>query len=169
MSDPGGYGPKVFEKILNIVDVGIHLIDKEGITVFYNDKMAEIDGFRREQVLGKSIFQLYPSLTHETSTLAKVLATGKEIPEKIQTYVNMTGKRITTINGTYPICDEGKLIGALKSPRILPASSSSTIRSSISGTKFTSPGTRTRSLQARRNIISVISSGRARRSWRRSR
>ncbi|KIL35519.1 sigma-54-dependent transcriptional regulator variant [Cohnella kolymensis] len=107
-------GAQFFEKILSIVDVGVHLVDQEGITVFYNDKMAEIDGLDRAQVLGKSILDLYPSLTHETSTLAKVVQTGKEWPEKIQTYVNLTGKRITTINRTYPLMDNGRIIGAVE-------------------------------------------------------
>lgn len=112
----GQHGPSApfFEKILSIVDVGVHLVNQEGITVFYNDKMAEIDGLNRAQVLGKSIFDLYPSLTYETSTLAKVLQTGKERPEKIQTYVNLTGKRITTINRTYPLMDNSRIIGAVE-------------------------------------------------------
>lgn len=114
MSDRNLDGSRFFERILSIVDVGVHLVNEEGITVFYNDKMAEIDGLQREQVLGENIFDLYPSLTHETSTLAKVLQTGKEWPDKIQTYVNVTGKRITTINRTYPLLEDGLIIGALE-------------------------------------------------------
>lgn len=100
--------------MLNLLDVGVHLINDEGITVFYNDKMAETDGLQREQVLGKNVFELFPSLTQETSTLTKVLNTGTEISEKIQTYVSMTGKRITTINSTYPLTENGRMIGALE-------------------------------------------------------
>ncbi|WP_199616243.1 sigma-54 interaction domain-containing protein [Paenibacillus alkalitolerans] len=107
-------GSNVFEWILSVVDVGVHLIDKVGNTVFYNEKMAEIDGFKQEEVMGKNIFDLYPSLTDETSTLVKVLQTGKEIREKIQTYVNVTGKRITTVNSTYPLLKDGEVVGALE-------------------------------------------------------
>ncbi|TJY41178.1 PAS domain S-box protein [Cohnella pontilimi] len=114
MAGDSGFASEYFEKILNIVDVGVHLIDRQGMTVFYNDKMAEMDGFRREQVIGQNIFQLYPSLTHETSTLATVLQTGKELPEHIQTYYNSSGKRITTINRTYPLLDHGEVVGALE-------------------------------------------------------
>lgn len=114
MSDRSGFVSLYFEKILNIVDVGVHLIDREGTTVFYNDKMAEMDGFEREQVLGRNIFDLYPSLTHETSTLAKALRSGDELPEHIQTYYNLAGKRITTINRTYPLIENGRIIGALE-------------------------------------------------------
>ncbi|SDW18696.1 sigma-54-dependent Fis family transcriptional regulator [Paenibacillus sp. CF384] len=114
MSDRNSIVSDYFEKILNTIDVGVHFIDQEGNTVFYNDKMAEIDGLDREQVLGKNILHLYPSLTQETSTLEKVLQTGQQLPAHIQTYFNVTGKRIMTINSTYPLYDNGQLIGALE-------------------------------------------------------
>lgn len=109
--DPGS---KYFEQMMKFIDVGVHLIDRQGITIFYNDKMAETDGFKREQVVGKNFFELFPSLTNETSTFMKVLQTGTEIREKIQTYVSVTGKRITTINSTYPLVENGEIIGALE-------------------------------------------------------
>ncbi|RTE10594.1 sigma-54 interaction domain-containing protein [Paenibacillus whitsoniae] len=114
MSGQRDQGSAYFEKVLNLLDVGVHLVNDEGMTVFYNDKMAETDGLPREQVLGRSVFELFPSLTQETSTLTKVLQTGTEIREKIQTYVSMTGKRITTINSTYPLKENGRIIGALE-------------------------------------------------------
>ncbi|MBP1967486.1 sigma-54 interaction domain-containing protein [Paenibacillus aceris] len=114
MSGQNEHGAAYFEKMLNIIDVGVHLIDREGITIFYNDKMAETDGLKREQVVGKNFFELFPSLTNETSTFMKVLQSGTEIREKIQTYVSVTGKRITTINSTYPILEHGEIIGALE-------------------------------------------------------
>ncbi|MBA2941937.1 sigma 54-interacting transcriptional regulator [Paenibacillus sp. CGMCC 1.16610] len=114
MSGHNEHGAAYFEKMLNIIDVGVHLIDREGITIFYNDKMAETDGLKREQVVGKNFFELFPSLTNETSTFMKVLQTGIEIREKIQTYVSVTGKRITTINSTYPLLENGDIIGALE-------------------------------------------------------
>ncbi|MBW5448581.1 PAS domain S-box protein [Cohnella sp. CFH 77786] len=114
MSDRNGFVTPYFEKILNIVDVGVHFIDREGNTVFYNEKMGEMDGFDREQVLGQNIFRLYPSLTQETSTLAKALRSGQELPEHIQTYYNVAGKRITTINRTYPLFEKGEIVGAVE-------------------------------------------------------
>ncbi|KRF04835.1 Fis family transcriptional regulator [Paenibacillus sp. Soil766] len=114
MSEQNDYGSKYFEQMLTIIDVGVHLIDNKGITIFYNEKMAETDGLQREQVIGNNFFDLFPSLTNETSTFMKVLQTGIEIREKIQTYVNVTGKRITTINSTYPLLENGEIIGALE-------------------------------------------------------
>lgn len=114
MLDPGREASNYFEQMLNMIDVGVHLIDQKGITIFYNEKMAETDGLAREAVLGKNFFELFPSLTDETSTLMRVIHTGEAILEKVQTYVNVAGKRITTINSTYPLIEHGKLIGALE-------------------------------------------------------
>ncbi|UOK58457.1 PAS domain-containing protein [Bacillus sp. OVS6] len=49
-----------FEWILNVINVGVHIVNKDGDTVFYNEMMAHIDGLNREQVLGKISF----SCTH---------------------------------------------------------------------------------------------------------
>lgn len=102
-----------FQWILNKIHDGVHIVDKQGETVFYNETMAEIDGLSREQVLGKNIFDLYPSLTDETSTLYLALQ-GKETVEKTQTYVNLQGKQITSINSTYPLYENGEIIGAVE-------------------------------------------------------
>lgn len=103
-----------FEWILNIINVGVHVVDRQGETVFYNETMAGIDGLKREEVLGKNIFQLYPSLTDETSTLYLALDKGVETAETIQSYVNVQGKTVTSINSTYPLYEGDEIIGAVE-------------------------------------------------------
>ncbi|GEN35890.1 sigma-54 interaction domain-containing protein [Aneurinibacillus danicus] len=103
-----------FEWLLGIINVGIHLVDREGTTVFFNETMAEIDGLDRKDVIGQSVFDLFPSLTNESSTLIRVLSTGEEIVDKVQTYMNMKGKQITSINSTYPLRKGGEIIGAVE-------------------------------------------------------
>ncbi len=106
-----------FESILNMVNVGVHVVDKKGMTVYYNETMAIIDGLEPNNVIGKTIFQLYPSLTVETSTLNLALKRGIETVEVMQTYVNMKGKHITTINSTYPLTEDGEIIGAVETAK----------------------------------------------------
>ena len=117
MSGQNGDGSNQFEQMMNIIDVGVHLIDNKGITIFSRTRKygARVDLINSEQVIGKnSVSTSSPSLTNETSTFFKVLQTGLKIREKIQTYVNVTGKRITTINSTYPLVEDGEIIGALE-------------------------------------------------------
>ncbi|PYE58050.1 arginine utilization regulatory protein [Aneurinibacillus soli] len=102
------------EWLLGMVNVGVHLVDKDGTTVFFNEKMAEIDGLRRQDVLGQNIFQLFPSLTNESSTLIRALHTGQPTVDQVQTYMNMRGKQITSINSTYPLLKRNVIIGAVE-------------------------------------------------------
>lgn len=102
------------ELLLSHVEEGIHIVDDAGITVYYNDAVAKIEGLTREEVVGRHILEIFPSLDEEESTLLKVLKTGEPIYDKEQTFTNYKGKRITTINTTLPIKVDGKIIGAME-------------------------------------------------------
>ncbi len=107
----------MFESILNILDIGIHVINCDGTTIFYNEKMAEIDGLSRDQVIGKNVLEMYPSLTAETSTLLSVIASGSKLEPRVQSYTNHCGQRVTTINQTIPLLEQGECIGAIEMAR----------------------------------------------------
>ncbi|AZO95953.1 sigma 54-interacting transcriptional regulator [Halocella sp. SP3-1] len=103
--------------ILNSLDEGIHIVNQEGYTIFYNRKVSEIDGLDPEEVLGKNVFETYPSLTLETSTLMKTLKEKKGISNYQQTFINCRGKKITTINSTIPLNFENGETGAMEVSR----------------------------------------------------
>jgi arginine utilization regulatory protein len=65
-------------------------------------------------VLGKYILEVFPSLTEETSTLLKVIKTEKPLIHMPQTYKNIRGQIIDTVNTTLPIKVNGKIIGAVE-------------------------------------------------------
>ena len=96
--------------------VGIHAINKKGKTIIYNKKMKEIEGLALEDIQDRSLLELF-NFDHEESTLLKVLQSEKELLNVKQTYWNRNGIEITTINDTYPIFDEGNLIGAVELAR----------------------------------------------------
>lgn len=108
------------ENILEILDhleEGIHIIDKNGIILYYNKFAQGIDGVDPDKVVGRHLLEVYPSLTEETSTLLTVIRTGKPIYKKEQTFLNYKGEKITTINSSIPIKSKGKIIGALEISR----------------------------------------------------
>lgn len=105
---------EVLNTLLSEIDEGIHVVDKEGKTVFYNEVAARHDGLKKEEVIGKPLLTVFPSLSEETSTLLKTIATGKEIIHQVQSYTNIHGKKIETINTTLPIFIEGELVGAME-------------------------------------------------------
>lgn len=100
--------------------VGIHAIDKKGKTILYNEKMKEIEGLALADIQDRSILELF-NFNQQESTLLKVLQSGNELLNVKQTYWNSKGIEITTINDTYPIFSEGKLIGAVELARDVTA------------------------------------------------
>jgi len=110
-------GNAILDTLLSVSDEGIHVIDRNGITVFYNASMERLEGLHRQKVLNRKLLDVFPSLNEETSTLLKVLNSGIAIRDKVQTYINNMGRTITTVNTTVPIKYNGETIGALEIAR----------------------------------------------------
>ncbi|MDQ0430377.1 arginine utilization regulatory protein [Planomicrobium stackebrandtii] len=98
------------------VAIGIHAIDLKGKTILYNKKMREIEGFDFEELADRSLLEMFRFDQHE-STLLQVLQSGTPVFNVKQTYWNRKGQEITTINDTYPVRDEGILLGAIELSR----------------------------------------------------
>ncbi len=101
-------------EILDYIEEGIHIIDSNGRIVYYNLFAQRIDGVERDKAIGRHLLEIYPSLTHETSTLLTVMKTGESIFKEEQTFINYKGEKITTINSSVPIRNNGKILGALE-------------------------------------------------------
>lgn len=107
----------IFEKVLDAIDAGVHVINSEGTTIFYNKKMGEIEEMKTADVLGKNIREVFSFHKNGDSTLLQVLKKGTKIPNIRQSYFNNRGQEITTINNTFPIEKNGTLIGAMEIAR----------------------------------------------------
>lgn len=109
---------RVLEKILKIIldniEDGIHVIDSKGISLYYNKAMEEIEGFDALEVIGKNISTLFNNFNSETSTLLRSIKTKDVIEFFAQDYTNFKGKNISTINHSYPIIIDSKVIGAIE-------------------------------------------------------
>lgn len=107
---------KFFEFAIEHVSVGIHAIDHKGHTILYNHKMKEIEGYDIDDISDRSILELF-AFRQNDSTLLRVLQTGLKEMNVKQTYWNKDGHEITTINDTFPIIDNGAIIGAIEFAR----------------------------------------------------
>lgn len=105
---------KLIHHILETIDEGIHAVDENGMTVFYNEIAAYHDGLKPEEVLGKHLFDAFPSLSEDTSTLLKAIRTKKPIYHHTQTYINVKGEKIETVNTSLPILSGNTVIGAVE-------------------------------------------------------
>jgi arginine utilization regulatory protein len=100
---------------VDVIDIGIHIIDIKGRTIVYNKKMAEIEGMESDEVLGKKIHDIFKFKEETESTLIRALHSGKATENSKQTYFNNLGQEITTINNTFPILDPNQtIIGAIE-------------------------------------------------------
>jgi arginine utilization regulatory protein len=105
---------KIYQKLLAEIDMGVHIIDENGKTIIYNHKMTEIEGMAASDVLNKSIQAVFSFQNKQNSTLVQALQKGKSTKEAKQTYFNNKGIEITTVNNTFPIIDQNKIIGAIE-------------------------------------------------------
>ncbi|MEH6943900.1 sigma-54 interaction domain-containing protein [Bacillus sp. JJ722] len=106
----------ILQRIVNVVDSGIHIINREGVTIVYNEKMAEIEGMIVKDVIGKTIPEVFQFNEETGSTMLNALNKGMVIQNSKQTYFNHHGQEITTITNTYPLYDDDNLtiIGAIE-------------------------------------------------------
>ncbi|MBN2897248.1 MAG: sigma 54-interacting transcriptional regulator [Clostridia bacterium] len=105
---------QAMQNILQEVEEGIHIVDKNGTTLVYNKAMERIEGLESEQVIGKYLLDVFPTWQIENSTLLSAINQQKSVHKEMQSYLNLKGKKITTMNTTFPIFHEGIVIGAVE-------------------------------------------------------
>lgn len=82
--------------------------------MLYNAQAGQSDGLTPDEVIGRHLLEVFPSLTEATSTLLKVLATGTPIVQQEQTFTNYKGSLVTTVNSSFPIFQAGQMVGAME-------------------------------------------------------
>lgn len=105
----------ILRMLLEHIEEGIHVVDRFGNTVIYNESMAKIEGLEPEEVIGKNIRDLFPYLHDANSTLTQAMETGTSQTMDLQDYTNLRGERISAMNTSYPlISDDGQILGAME-------------------------------------------------------
>lgn len=102
---------EVYENILNSIDEGIHVADRNGNLQFINPAQEKLDGYKSEEVLGKHWLDVY-NLDKDSSLILKVLKEGKPILNRYQNYVTHNGKYVSVVCSCVPLYSEGKIIGS---------------------------------------------------------
>ena len=103
--------------ILDYLEEGVQIIDHNGVIVYNNSFAQKIDGIERDNVEGRYLLEVYPSLTVDSSTLLNVIRHGEPIYNKEQTFINYKGEKITTLNTSIPIKARGRIVGAMEISR----------------------------------------------------
>lgn len=103
----------ILQKGSDILGEAIHVVDAHGKTIIYNEAMAKLEKINVDDALGKFFRDVFSYIPKQESTLSKALE-GIETTNKEQTYYNVYGKQITTINTTVPIEVDGEVIAAME-------------------------------------------------------
>lgn len=102
----------LFLELIKYINEGVHVIDEQGKTIIYNERMAELEKLTGKEVLNKPFEDVFKDV--QDSTLLKSLNNKSIIINKNQSYINKYGKEITTINTTVPILDDSNVVAALE-------------------------------------------------------
>lgn len=105
---------ELFNIIFNNIGVGINVIDDKGNMIYYNKAIEKLEGLNADEVLGKFIFDTFPSFGYNNSTMFRCLETGKPIYNNMQNYLNHKGEEIYTIVTNIPVIEEGKVKGVVE-------------------------------------------------------
>ena len=108
------YYKKIIYELINLVDEGIYIVDREGKGLFYNHTMADLEKVNVEDVLGKKFHEAFPDFNLDESTMFKALKKNESTVRQQQTYKNLYGKEVTTINSTLPVIVDGETVAAIE-------------------------------------------------------
>lgn len=98
--------------IESVEDICIHVVDDEGRTICYSKGCEKIEGQSKENILGKTVEELYtfannPDNPHGSIQM-KVLETGNVMKNQHVKYTSQNGKNVDVISSTYPVFNEDK-------------------------------------------------------------
>lgn len=99
-----------YKSIYDKVDALI-IVNEENMILYsamINDDRTYIS---TKDVIGQNLYEMYPNLTEENSTHARVMKTGKSVINENQLIVERSGKAYVINTSTFPIEDNGRRIG----------------------------------------------------------
>lgn len=111
--DEQGY-KAIIEALIELVGEGVYVVDDDGIGLFYNQAMAKNEKINREDVIGKKFNLAFPGVSLNQSTMYQALQKGISTRNKQQTYTNLYGKEVTTVNSTVPVKVDGHTVAAIE-------------------------------------------------------
>lgn len=99
-----------YKSIYDKVDALI-IVNEENMILYsamINDDRTYIS---TKDVIGQNLYEMYPNLTEENSTHARVMKTGNPVINENQLIVERSGKAYVINTSTFPIEDNGRRIG----------------------------------------------------------
>ncbi|QIB68816.1 AAA domain-containing protein [Aminipila butyrica] len=107
-------------KIENFFD-GIMIVDKDCV-IRYNRLFINSDiNLNEKNSIGKTPVDIWPNLTEETSTCFRAVKYGETTTNQVQTLLHASGREISAVDNTFPIVENGEIIGAISTTKFIDA------------------------------------------------
>ncbi len=92
---------------------GIIVIDDQAKVIYIRQFKPDLSPLDERRAIGKSIFEIYPTLKPETSTLIAAIQRGETTLNNRETLTTSTGESFQIIDNTFPIKQDDSIIGAV--------------------------------------------------------
>lgn len=102
----------VITNMENYVD-GVLVVDKDVKVVYMNQFRPDYTPLDEKRSLGKSLFEIYPDLKPENSTIVAAIREGKVTLGNEELLTTSYGKSFRIFDNTFPIREDGEIIGAV--------------------------------------------------------
>lgn len=114
-------GLKNVERVLNMYNYfdSVIVTDEKGIIKYYSNMRTDIYDLKTNDIIGKTILEIHPELTEETSSIMRVLKTGRPIFDQVERLTTKHGQTCANIYSTLPLMQDGKIVGAVDLARCI--------------------------------------------------
>ena len=102
---------KVFEEIINHIDIGIEIFDETGRLLYLNETCKRIESLIEQNVIGKHLLNIY-TVDENYSTILTTLKKQNPVKNRCDIFTNRFGDTVTSINSGYPLFIENQFFGA---------------------------------------------------------
>lgn len=92
----------LYDAVLDELEEGVCVVNTEGRILFYNRKMGEIDLREPASVRGRRMFDVWPALDEQSSTLLAAMKLSKPLHHR-ETHFTPNGRAVTTLSRTAPL------------------------------------------------------------------
>ena len=98
--------------IVNQISESIALYDAKGRAYLLNDATVKMESIDTKDILGESVADVYRMLDGTELAISQVLRTKKPLLNNRQYYSTRYGRDFDVVSNTYPITQNGQLLGA---------------------------------------------------------
>ncbi|MDD4781919.1 MAG: sigma 54-interacting transcriptional regulator [Tissierellia bacterium] len=102
------------EDLIEMIDEGIVVLDKNNDIIFFNKKAKSLDGICPEDIRTKKFKQIFPELNDNNSLMLKVLNGAPAILDYYQNISNESGNKSSLLISCYPIYENGEVVASME-------------------------------------------------------